>query len=52
VSVTPLEWWDPAWIRERVNRPLKQAGLPEIAGVGAVTADRDASTPARPGRRR
>ena len=36
VSVTPLEWWDAKWIRDRINRPLKQAGLQEIPGVGAV----------------
>jgi murein DD-endopeptidase MepM/ murein hydrolase activator NlpD len=55
VSVTPLEWWDAKWIRNRVNRPLKQAGLQEIAGVGAVTLDEDApaaAAPARPSRRR
>ena len=46
VSVTPLEWWDAKWIRDRVNRPLKEAGLPEIAGVGAVSEDE----PARPAR--
>src|SRR5581483_75138 len=46
VSVTPLEWWDAKWIRDRVNRPLKQAGLPEIAGVGAVTLDEDSASPA------
>ena len=51
VSVTPLEWWDAKWIRDRVNRPLHDAGLPEIAGVGDVLADDD--TPrARPVRRR
>jgi murein DD-endopeptidase MepM/ murein hydrolase activator NlpD len=54
VSVTPLEWWDAKWIRNRVNRPLKQAGLQEVAGVGAVTLDDDppAAAPARPARRR
>ncbi len=53
VSVTPLEWWDAKWIRDRLNRPLKEAGLPEIAGVGDTP---DEETPAhpvsRPGRRR
>jgi murein DD-endopeptidase MepM/ murein hydrolase activator NlpD len=39
VSVTPVEWWDGKWIRDRVNKPLKQAGLPEIAGIGAVPAE-------------
>jgi murein DD-endopeptidase MepM/ murein hydrolase activator NlpD len=55
VSVTPLEWWDAKWIRDRVNRPLSQAGLPEIAGVGAVSED-DArpvrAAAPRPARRR
>jgi murein DD-endopeptidase MepM/ murein hydrolase activator NlpD len=36
ISVTPIEWWDGKWIRDRVNKPLKEAGLPEVAGVGAV----------------
>jgi murein DD-endopeptidase MepM/ murein hydrolase activator NlpD len=53
VSVTPLEWWDAKWIRDRVNRPLKEAGLPEIAGVGAVSEDEPPrATPGRPARRR
>lgn len=54
VSVTPIEWWDGKWIRDRVNKPLKDAGLPEVAGVGAVPeepAPRTEPTP-RPGRRR
>jgi murein DD-endopeptidase MepM/ murein hydrolase activator NlpD len=54
VSVTPIEWWDGKWIRDRVNRPLKQAGLPEIAGVGEVPDEpiaRSEATP-RPSRRR
>jgi murein DD-endopeptidase MepM/ murein hydrolase activator NlpD len=46
VSVTPVEWWDGKWIRDRVNKPLKDAGLPEIAGVGEVPDDETA--PARP----
>ena len=37
VSVTPVEWWDGKWIRDRVNKPLHDAGLPEIAGVGEVS---------------
>ena len=53
VSVTPLEWWDAKWIRDRVNRPLKEAGLPEIAGVGAVPDEEPARAAAvRPARRR
>jgi murein DD-endopeptidase MepM/ murein hydrolase activator NlpD len=33
ISVTPVEWWDAKWIRDRLNTPLRAAGLPEIAGV-------------------
>ena len=53
VSVTPLEWWDAKWIRDRVNRPLHEAGLPEVAGVGAVTEDEPAASArvSRPRRR-
>src|SRR5437879_7107469 len=51
VSVTPLEWWDAKGIRDRVNRPLKDAGLPEFAGVGAV-ADDEPARPVRAARRR
>ena len=56
VSVTPVEWWDGKWIRDRVNKPLKQAGLPEIAGIGAVpdepTPSAAPATTPRAGRRR
>jgi murein DD-endopeptidase MepM/ murein hydrolase activator NlpD len=52
VSVTPLEWWDAKWIRDRVNRPLHEAGLPEIGGVGAVADDDEGAAPARVTRRR
>jgi len=55
VSVTPIEWWDGKWIRDRVNKPLKEAGLPEIAGVGEVPdepATATARTPTPPARRR
>lgn len=32
VYVTPLEWWDPHWLRDRIARPLREAGLqlPEL----------------------
>ena len=33
-SVTPVEFWDAKWIRDRFNGPLKAAGLTLIAGVG------------------
>jgi murein DD-endopeptidase MepM/ murein hydrolase activator NlpD len=34
VSVTPLEWWDAKWIRDRINQPLRDANLPVIPGLG------------------
>ncbi len=49
VSVTPVEFWDAKWIRDRFNGPLKAAGLTVIAGVGESgggKATREA--PARP----
>ena len=33
VSVTPVEWWDARWIRDHIDRPLEQAGLPAIGGA-------------------
>ncbi len=48
VSVTPIEWWDAKWIRDRVTGPLKAAGLdasalasdggPAAAAAAAPTA--------------
>jgi murein DD-endopeptidase MepM/ murein hydrolase activator NlpD len=53
VSVTPMEWWDGKWIRDRVNKPLKEAGLPEIPGVGQVPEEpAPAASAPRPARRR
>lgn len=46
VSVTPLEWWDAKWIRDRINGPLREAGLPEIGSVDkSASAPRRADTP-------
>jgi murein DD-endopeptidase MepM/ murein hydrolase activator NlpD len=33
VSVTPLEWWDAKWIRDRIDGPLRAGGLSGIAGL-------------------
>ena len=55
VSVTPLEWWDAKWIRDRFNGPLKAAGLPVIAGVddaGAAGDPRESASRPRPRARR
>jgi murein DD-endopeptidase MepM/ murein hydrolase activator NlpD len=51
ISVTPLEWWDAKWIRDRVNKPLKDAGLPELAGLEKPGSS-DGEEPARPAPRR
>jgi murein DD-endopeptidase MepM/ murein hydrolase activator NlpD len=47
-SVTPLEWWDAKWIRDRVSRPLVQAGLAPFGGLAAGAGD---GTPVPPARR-
>ena len=52
VSVTPIEWWDGKWIRDRINKPLKEAGLPEFAGLGEVPDEPAAAPAPRPSRRR
>jgi murein DD-endopeptidase MepM/ murein hydrolase activator NlpD len=50
ISVTPVEWWDAKWIRDRFNGPLKTAGLAVIAGVGETGGGDD--TPKAPARTR
>ena len=53
ISVTPVEWWDAKWIRDRFNGPLKTAGLPVIAGVGETGGGDDTTkAPARARRAR
>src|SRR5207247_6590522 len=47
ISVTPLEWWDAKWIRDRFNGPLKAAGLPIIAGVDDAGGASDAGETSR-----
>src|SRR5581483_22918 len=46
----PLEWWDEAWIRERIARPLTDAGI-ALAGItdGGLSpaADTPTAGPAR-----
>ena len=48
ISVTPVEWWDGKWIRDRFNGPLKAAGLPGIAGVDDPGGSETEAAPARP----
>jgi murein DD-endopeptidase MepM/ murein hydrolase activator NlpD len=50
VSVTPLEWWDAAWIRDHVGRPLREASLPLIQSVTPAEEKEDGGAPA--GRKR
>jgi murein DD-endopeptidase MepM/ murein hydrolase activator NlpD len=45
ISVTPIEFWDAKWIRDRFNGPLKAAGLPVIAGVDDPGTTGDAREP-------
>lgn len=56
ISVTPLEWWDAKWIRDRVAGPIRDAGLGDIAGFTAPPAlegeSARAAAPARAPRRR
>jgi len=46
VSVTPIEWWDAKWIRDRVSGPLKAAGI-DVAGLEPSSDDRSSSGRAR-----
>ncbi len=39
ISVTPIEWWDAKWIRDHIDRPLVQAGLPAISGADALASE-------------
>jgi murein DD-endopeptidase MepM/ murein hydrolase activator NlpD len=54
VYVNPLEWWDEHWLRDRIAKPLVDAGI-ALAGVtdGALapTAASSAPTPPRAGKR-
>jgi murein DD-endopeptidase MepM/ murein hydrolase activator NlpD len=47
ISVTPVEFWDAKWIRDRFNGPLKAAGLAVIAGVGETGDEGTRAAPAR-----
>ena len=51
ISITPVEWWDAKWIRDRINLPLKTAGLPEIKGLESGVAA-DGESPRAPARSR
>jgi murein DD-endopeptidase MepM/ murein hydrolase activator NlpD len=53
MSVTPLEWWDAKWIRDRVSGPLQAAGLGGLSGGEARDGKTAAAeAPPRPRARR
>ena len=49
MPVTPLEWWDAKWIRDRILRPLRDAGVALIEGD---ESKEEPAAPPRPPRRR
>src|SRR4029453_8599144 len=48
VSVTAREGWGGGWFRDQTGKPLKEAGLPEIAGAEARDEDPAARAAAPP----
>jgi murein DD-endopeptidase MepM/ murein hydrolase activator NlpD len=53
VYTTPLEWWDAHWLRDRLAKPLVEAGL-ALPGItdGALAPAAPAAAPAAPARSR
>ncbi len=47
VYVMPLEWWDAHWIRDRVAKPLTEAGL-TLPGISEGTGTPPATSSASP----
>jgi murein DD-endopeptidase MepM/ murein hydrolase activator NlpD len=47
VSVTPLEWWDAKWIRDRIVRPLREANVRLLQSEAGAAPPDDRSAPAR-----
>lgn len=50
IPVTPLEWWDAKWIRDRILRPLRDAGVALIEGD--ESKEEPAASATQPPRRR
>ena len=42
--VNPVEWWDPHWIQDRVERKLVEAGAPAPAGFEAAATNGSAAS--------
>lgn len=47
LSVTPLEWWDAKWIRDRIDGPLRAGGLTGVAGLDTSFSNDAAAGSAR-----
>jgi murein DD-endopeptidase MepM/ murein hydrolase activator NlpD len=47
----PVEWWDPHWIQDRVDRKLQELGAPAETPATAVAAPRASAGRSRSGRR-
>jgi murein DD-endopeptidase MepM/ murein hydrolase activator NlpD len=50
ISVTPVEWWDGKWIRDRIGLPLKEANIALLQSeqpASPAAADPAAEPPAR-----
>jgi len=49
IAVSPVEWWDPKWVRERIAEPVRDAGLGLFAGsLGGGTAPAAPALPKAP----
>lgn len=44
--VNPVEWWDPHWLKDQVNRQFAIVGLPVAPGKAVMTAPVPGSEPA------
>jgi murein DD-endopeptidase MepM/ murein hydrolase activator NlpD len=46
IPVTPIEWWDQKWLRDRIGTPLKQAGVALLKSEQpSAEEDREARAP-------
>jgi murein DD-endopeptidase MepM/ murein hydrolase activator NlpD len=50
VYASPLEWWDPHWLRDRVAKPLADAGV-ALPGITDGALKPPAASPPAPARR-
>ena len=50
VYTSPIEWWDDHWLKDRIAKPLVDAGIAVPGITDGVTAGAGAAVPERPGR--